>query len=358
MTLLADAATRRLDVSTPKAAKWGLRVEGLRIAFPSEERPAEVVRGVSFAVAPRETLVLLGESGCGKSVSARALLRLHDRRTLVTGAVFVDDVDLLSLDEPAMRARRGKDIAFVPQDAAASLDPLRRVGAQIAEVLRVHGIAQKRRAAWEHAEACLRAVGIADPKRVARSFPHELSGGMRQRVLIALAVSCSPSILVADEPTTALDVTVQAQILELFAQLQADTGMGLLMVTHDVGVARQIADRVAIMYAGRIVEQGPARDVLDDPGHHYTIGLLGAMPSLGSGRGTLNAIPGRPPTVAEIPGSGCAFSSRCAHATDDCLSALPELVGIGGSRYSACPPLVSRRRKVATPVGITVGTAP
>lgn len=356
MTLLSYPTPRTVDVPTPKAEKAGLKVEGLRVAFRSGAGPAEAVRGVSFAVAPRETLVLLGESGSGKSVSARALLRLHDKQALVTGSVLINGVDLLSLDEAAMRARRGKDIAFVPQDAAASLDPLRRAGAQITEVLRIHGVERRRRAAWERAEECLRTVGIADPRRVARSFPHELSGGMRQRVLIAIAVSCSPAILVADEPTTALDVTVQAQILELFAQLQADTGMGLLMVTHDVGVARQIADRVAVMYAGRILEEGPARDVLDDPAHHYTIGLLGALPTPGIERGTLNAIPGRPPALSEIPSNACAFAPRCTHTTEGCLRTLPELVRIGRSRHSACPPLVAGRRGVATPVELPLGS--
>lgn len=355
MTLLSDPAPPTADAPRPTAEKGGLRVENLRVAFRSGGARAEAVRGVSFGVAPRETLVLLGESGSGKSVSARALLGLHDKRALVSGRVLVNDVDLLSLDERAMRARRGNDIAFVPQDAAASLDPLRRAGAQIVEVLRIHGVEQKRRAAWERAEACLRQVGIADPRRVADSYPHELSGGMRQRVLIALAVSCSPLVLIADEPTTALDVTVQAQILELFGQLQAETGMALLMVTHDVGVARQVADRIAVMYAGRIVEEGPCTGVLDDPAHHYTIGLLGAMPAPGLERGTLNAIPGRPPTLPEIPSEACAFAPRCPHTAEGCLRALPELVEIERSRFSACSPLVSTRRDGARRVGLPVG---
>jgi oligopeptide/dipeptide ABC transporter ATP-binding protein len=342
MSLVSTVRPRAIANGMPPAPPIpdheGLSVEQLTVTFGHRGEQLRTVLGVDLTLRPGETLVLLGESGCGKSVTARALMRLHGRTATVGGRVLLDGVDLLALDENEMRARRGREIAFVPQDSSASLDPLRRVGAQLAEVLRVHGLVPDKKAAVARAEECLRWVGIGDPRRVARSFAHELSGGMRQRVLIALAIACEPRILVADEPTTALDVTIQAQVLELFERLQSETGMGVLMVTHDVGVARQVADRVAVMYAGRVVEDGPAVDVLDRPAHHYTGGLLGALPARGVARGHLVAITGRPPTPAEITEDKCAFAPRCQYANDTCRSVLPTLEEFTPARHSACAP--------------------
>jgi oligopeptide/dipeptide ABC transporter ATP-binding protein len=246
------------------------------------------------------------------------------------------DVDLFGLSERAMQRLRGRSIALVPQDASGTLDPLRHVGAQIAEVLRWHGMVESRKAARERAVELLAQVGLPDPKRAAGAYPHELSGGMRQRALIAIAIACSPQLLIADEPTTALDVTIQSQVLDLFAQLQADLGMGLLLVTHDVGVARQIADRVAVMYAGRLVEEGPVT-LLEAPAHPYTAGLLGAVPSPGTPRGGLLAIPVQPPAAGESVPSACAFAPRCSHAIEDCRHQRPELVRVGPEHLAACP---------------------
>jgi oligopeptide/dipeptide ABC transporter ATP-binding protein len=327
----------------------GLSVEQLTVTFGHRGEQLKTVLGVDLTLRPGETLVLLGESGCGKSVTARALMRLHGRTATIGGRVLLDGVDLLALDDKEMQSRRGREIAFVPQDSSASLDPLRRVGAQLVEVLRVHGLVPDKKAAVARAEECLRWVGIADPRRVARSFAHELSGGMRQRVLIAIAIAGEPRILVADEPTTALDVTIQAQVLELFERLQSETGMGLLMVTHDVGVARQVADRVAVMYAGRVVEDGPAAAVLDQPAHHYTGGLLGALPARGVPRGHLVAITGRPPTPAEITDDKCAFAPRCQYANDTCRSVRPSLEEFAPARHSACPPGIADLLHAETP---------
>ena len=313
-----------------------LIVNELTVDFVGKRRELRVVRGVSFRVHAGETLVLLGESGSGKSVTARALLGLYGTRAALGGQVGLDGRSLLELDESAMRAVRGARIGMVPQDPTGALDPLRRIGRQIVEMLRHHQVAKTRSEAMARAEELLVTVGVADPKRVARSYPHELSGGLRQRAVIALTVACGPRMLIADEPTTALDATVQAQVLDLFATLQREQHMGLLLVTHDVEVARQVADRVAVMYAGRIVEEGPAEEVLARPRHPYTAALLASVPTPEVRRGELLAIPGRPPAPGEVPENACAFAPRCPAATDACRSRLPAPVEIGPSHRSAC----------------------
>jgi peptide/nickel transport system ATP-binding protein len=321
----------------PAPTEGTLRVEDLAVAFRSKRKAVEAVRGISFTVEAGKTLVLLGESGSGKSVSARAVLRLYSNAVDISGRATLGGVDLFDLDERAMQSLRGRAIALVPQDASGSLDPLRRIGSQIAEVLRRHGMEHGRKAARLRAADLLAQVGIPDPARAVRSYPHELSGGMRQRALIAIAIACEPKVLVADEPTTALDVTIQAQVLDLFASLQADLGMGLLLVTHDVAVARQMADRVAVMYAGRLVEEGPGATVLEEPAHPYTAGLLRAVPTPETPRGQLQAIPGQPPAAGEAVDDGCSFAPRCALATDQCRADRPELVPVAAAHWAACP---------------------
>jgi oligopeptide/dipeptide ABC transporter ATP-binding protein len=324
-----------------------LLVEDLTVTFRRSGHAIEAVRGISFAVEPGKTLVLLGESGSGKSVSARAVLRLYSQAVAISGRLELGDLDLLSLPEKAMQDVRGRAIALVPQDASGTLDPLRRIGAQITEVLRRHGVVESRAAARQRAAELLAQVGISDPARMVRAYPHELSGGMRQRALIAIAIACSPQVLIADEPTTALDVTIQAQVLDLFASLQEQLGMGILLVTHDVGVARQIADRVAVMYAGRLVEDGPAARVLEQPGHPYSAGLLGAVPTRETPRGGLRAIPGQPPAAGEQLQTACAFAPRCAYALASCIENEPGLVEVGAGHRAACP-VVGGKVPVAT----------
>jgi oligopeptide/dipeptide ABC transporter ATP-binding protein len=313
-----------------------LSVAGLTTTFTGRGGAVTAVHGVDFQIRAGETFVLLGESGSGKSVTARSILRLHGSRARVTGRVRLGDRELLNLEPRQMRDIRGRELALVPQDPNGSLDPLRRIGQQIAEVLRVHGAVPDRAAAGARALELLGLVGIPDPPRVARSYPHELSGGMRQRVVIAIAVSCGPQVLIADEPTTALDVTVQAQILHLFADLQRQLNMALLLVTHDVGVTRDIADSVGVMYAGRLVEHGPAADVLGRPRHPYTEALLAALPTPATRRGELRAIAGSPP-LAGTHFDGCAFVDRCAFAADSCRTELPPLVPVAAGHFAACP---------------------
>ncbi|WP_036495592.1 ABC transporter ATP-binding protein [Nocardia sp. BMG111209] len=313
-----------------------LEISDLTTTFVSRNRRTEVVRGVSFTVRRGETMMLLGESGSGKSVTARSIMRLYGSVAEIGGSVRLLGRELLELAEPQLQAVRGAQIALVPQDPTGALDPLRRIGSQLAEVLAAHGVERVRGAARRRAEELLALVGIPDPKRVANSFPHELSGGMRQRAVIAIAVSCDPQVLIADEPTTALDVTVQAQILELIAELQQRLGMAVLMVTHDVGVAAEFGDRVGVMYAGRLVEQGPAAQVLSAPRHPYTAGLLDSLPTPGVARGSLRSIVGAPPSVGAFP-PGCAFAPRCPQARPSCTEEDPPLLAVAEDRVAACP---------------------
>ncbi|WP_236796109.1 ABC transporter ATP-binding protein [Amycolatopsis sp. GM8] len=313
-----------------------LEVTDLTTTFVAGRRRTEVVRGVSFTIRRGETMMLLGESGSGKSVTARSIMRLYGSSADVGGSVRLAGRELLELPEQQLRAIRGGQIALVPQDPTGALDPLRRIGSQLAEVLGVHGVEGVKTAARRRAEELLAMVGIPDPKRVADSYPHELSGGMRQRAVIAIAVSCDPQVLIADEPTTALDVTVQAQILELLADLQQRLGMAVLMVTHDVGVAADFGGRVGVMYAGRLVEDGPANEVLSTPRHPYTAGLLDSLPTPGVTRGSLRSIIGSPPPVGAFP-AGCAFAPRCPQARPSCGHEDPPLVAVAEDRVAACP---------------------
>src|SRR6059036_1036513 len=303
-----------------------LEVRDLRTSFFLEGGEARAVDGVSFALDAGRVLGLVGESGCGKSVTALSLMRLvPPPGRIVGGQVRFDGRDLLLLPERDMRAVRGAGLAMIFQEPMTSLNPVFTVGSQIAEAVRLHRPVS-RREAWERAVELLAEVGIPDPTRRARDYPHRLSGGMRQRVMIAMAISCEPRALIADEPTTALDVTIQAEILDLLRALREQRGMALLLITHDLGVVAEQADEVAIMYAGRIVEQAQAKAIFNRPLHPYTVGLLNSLPGArGKKKRRLEAIPGVVPSLLELP-SGCHFRDRCPKAAGICAEAEPELV--------------------------------
>ena len=298
-------------------------VQDLRVRFVSRDATVRAVEGVSFTVAPRETLCILGESGSGKSVTLRALMRLNPpRRTVMTGSIRVGGHDILAASERQLADIRGSVVSMIFQEPMTALDPVFTIGRQIRETIRRHE-AVTRTEADRRALELLDLVQVPSSKRRLDAFAHELSGGLRQRVMIAIALSCRPQVLLADEPTTALDATVQIQILLLLRRLQAELGMGMIFVTHDLGVAGEVADRIAVMYAGRFIEEGPVAPVMRAPLHPYAQGLLGATVH-GGVRGTrLATIPGAPPDM-EQPPQGCAFAPRCPHVAPACLPAVPE----------------------------------
>ena len=301
-----------------------LSVDGLTVRFRTEDGAVLAVDEASFEVAPGEVLALVGESGCGKSVTAMALTRLLPRNATVTGEVTFDGTPLLDMTESALRDVRGRDIAYVFQEPMTSLNPVLTVGRQIGEVLRRH---QRLRgaAATRRAVELLDLVGIPLPARRIKEYPHQLSGGMRQRVMIAMAVACRPRLLVADEPTTALDVTIQAGILDVLRSLRTEIGMALLLITHDLGVVADIADRVVVMYAGRTIESAGVDAVFGRPSHPYTRGLLDAVPNPARhADGGLREIPGRVPVLSSSP-DACTFAERCPRADRTCRSHRPEL---------------------------------
>jgi oligopeptide/dipeptide ABC transporter ATP-binding protein len=320
-----------------------LRVSRLSTDFPSDDGVVQAVDRVDLALKRGDTMAIVGESGSGKSITCLSIMQLIDPPGRIAageilfrrrdGAV----ADLARLGERALRGVRGDEIAMIFQEPMTSLNPLYPVGDQIAEVIREHrGL--RRKAAWSEAVELLRKVGIADPERRAGELPHQMSGGMRQRVMIAMALACNPLLLIADEPTTALDVTIQAQILDLMRALKRSAeGMSIIFVTHNMGVVAEIADRVTVMYAGQVVESGPVRDIFRDPRHPYTRGLLGSIRSVRRGpvREPLVAIPGNVPDPLDRP-AGCAFSPRCGLAEDACRAAPPELREIEAGRTSRC----------------------
>src|SRR4051794_11781925 len=288
-----------------------LQVQDLNIAFDTERGQIRPVRDVSFSIYPGQTVALVGESGCGKSVTALSILRLipSPPGKVLGGRVMFEGRDLLALSEKEMRSVRGKDIAMIFQEPMTSLNPVYTIGDQIAEAIVLHQSVGKSRA-YEIAESALNDVGIADPGRRLHEYPHQMSGGMRQRVMIAMALSCRPKLLIADEPTTALDVTIQAQILELLRKIQREKGMAILLITHDLGVVAENADVVNVMYASRIVESAPVEDLFDAPLHPYTEGLFRSVPKLGGKVERLETIPGAVPNPARFP-TGCKFHTRC-----------------------------------------------
>jgi peptide/nickel transport system ATP-binding protein len=302
-----------------------LRVTDLRVGFRADERVTPVVDGVSFTLNGGEVLALVGESGCGKSVTVMTIMGLtKGSQTEISGNAWLGDgTDLIAASERQMESIRGNRVALISQDPLAALTPVYRVGDHISEQILAHERVSKK-AARSRAIDLLAKVGIAQPEARARAYPHEFSGGMRQRVMIAMALACSPEILIADEPTTALDVTIQSQILDELADLRRETGVAILLITHDLAVVAEVADRVAVMYAGQIVEQTTTHELFHGPLHPYTTGLLGSIPRIsGEERSRLVAIPGAPPSFARLP-DGCRFKSRCPHRAPVC-EADPEL---------------------------------
>ena len=316
-----------------------LDVRDLRVEFATPEGTVTVVDGVGIALAAGTTLAVVGESGCGKSVTALSLLRIlpEPQGRITCGSVRLDGRELLSLREDEMRDVRGNEIAMIFQEPMTSLNPVKTVGDQLIEALRAHR-PLSRRAAREQAADLMAQVRIPDPRARLDEYPHRLSGGMRQRVMIAMALACRPKVLIADEPTTALDVTIQAQILDLLRQLQAELGMAILLITHNLGVVASMATRIAVMYAGRIVEEAPVVDLFERPLHPYAQGLLAATPRLdasGARPDRLADIPGLVPPLSALP-PGCAFAPRCPKVMDICRRERPALRAAGAGRRVAC----------------------
>jgi len=314
-----------------------LDIRGLSTWFDTEEGVVKAVDGVDLDVATGETVGVVGESGCGKSVTALSILRLIPTPPgrYAAGRVLFDGRDLLALEERKLRAVRGNEVAMVFQEPMTSLNPVYTVGSQIGEVLRLHR-GMGGRAARARSVELLRKVGLSSPEAQVDAYPHQMSGGMKQRVMIAMAIACEPALLVADEPTTALDVTIQAQILDLLRAMQRELGMAILLITHDLGVVAEMADRVVVMYAGRVVESAPTAALFAAPRHHYTDGLLRSLPEMHrAGERRLREIPGTVPHPLRLP-SGCRFRTRCPAATSRCAEVDPPLEGTADGRRLAC----------------------
>ena len=312
-----------------------LDVRDLAVQFPTEDGVVNAVSGLSFTLRRGETLGIVGESGSGKSVTNLAILGLlNAQRSRITGEILLQGKDLLKASPAELRDVRGKDVAMIFQDPFACLHPMYRVGKQIAEAVQAHAKVSKRQA-MDRAVEVLDAVGIPNARSRANDFPHQFSGGMRQRAMIAMALVHNPAVLIADEPTTALDVTVQAQILELIDKVKRDFDIGVILITHDLGVVSETAQTVMVMYAGRAVEHGPAHEVFENPQHPYTWGLLQSMPSIEAKATQLRAIEGSPPSVIHLP-SGCAFHPRCPHRFERCMLERPSLLPMEGGHLDAC----------------------
>jgi oligopeptide/dipeptide ABC transporter ATP-binding protein len=313
-----------------------LEVADLAVTFPADGQPVTAVRGISYSIAPGEVVAMVGESGSGKSVSAMAVVGLLPDYARVRGSIRLQDTELLGLSDDAMSRFRGKTVGMVFQDPMSALTPVYTVGDQIAEAIEIHQPHLGKKAARRRAVELLELVGISQPERRARAFPHELSGGERQRVVIAIAIANDPDLLICDEPTTALDVTVQAQILEVLKTARDITGAGVLIITHDLGVVAEFADRALVMYAGRVVESAEVHDLYRDRQMPYTVGLLGSVPRLDAPQGTrLVPIPGAPPSLAGLD-PGCPFAPRCPLVIDECRAEEPELLSVGAEHRAAC----------------------
>ena len=314
-----------------------LEIEGLRTQFFTSSGIVKAVDGITYDVESGETVAVVGESGCGKSVSALSILRLvaEPAGKVVGGTIKFQGQDLLALDDIEMRKIRGNDIAMVFQEPMTSLNPVLTIGLQLTETL-THHLNMSEKEATARAVELLGLVGISEPDRRLAQYPHHLSGGMRQRVMIAMALCCDPKLIIADEPTTALDVTIQAQILELMKNLTRDFGVAMIIITHNLGVVARYADRVNVMYAGKIIETGTAKDIYHTPKHPYTLALLKSVPRIDQPRvAKLDPVQGQPPDLSKLDG-GCAFRPRCRYATDKCAQSIPELEKIDGVHASAC----------------------
>ena len=314
-----------------------LDVRDLHTQFVTSGGVVRAVDGVSWDVRPGETVALVGESGCGKSVSALSVMRLvaAPAGRIVSGQILFKGRDLLTLGDEEMRRIRGREIGMIFQEPMTSLNPVLSVGRQLTETVEIHlGMTPSQSRA--RAVELLSLVGVSDPERRLTQYPHQFSGGMRQRMMIAMALSCNPALVLADEPTTALDVTIQAQILELMKDLSRRLGVAMLMITHNLGVVARYADRVNVMYAGKIIERATAREIYANPRHPYTLGLLRSVPRLDEPRrAKLQPIPGQPPDLSRLP-AGCSFAPRCPYALERCRSETPELEIVGGGHVSAC----------------------
>ncbi len=313
-----------------------LRIDNLQTHFFSAGKVVKALDGISFEIKAGEVFGLVGETGCGKSVTALSVLRLipFPPGRIVAGSIRFKDTDLLSLSPEEMRRCRGKEISMIFQEPMTSLNPVFRVGDQMSEVIRMHqGLG--RSAAIEAAVGMLERVRIPDARKVAGQYPHQLSGGMRQRVMIAMELSCRPALLIADEPTTALDVTIQAQILRLLREMRREMGTSILLITHDLGVVAQMCDRVAVMYAGSIVEQAGVADIFLNPRHPYTQGLWGAIPLIDDEKSTLAVIPGTVPDLSRLP-EGCKFHPRCGRRFEPCDRVRPEMAEVAPGHFAAC----------------------
>lgn len=314
-----------------------LEVRGLKTHFHTSQGVVKAVDGVFYDVQTGETVALVGESGCGKTMSALSIMRLvpKPQGSIVGGEIYFQGRDLLKLDEEEMRRIRGAEIAMIFQEPMTSLNPVLTIGRQITETLEAHGTVSQEEARTRALEL-LRLVGIPDPEQRLRDYPHQLSGGMRQRVMIAIALSCNPKLILADEPTTALDVTIQAQILELMRDLSRKFGVALMIITHNLGVVARYADRVNVMYAGKVIETASAREIYENPRHPYTLGLLRSVPRLDQPRkAKLDPIDGQPPDLWDLP-PGCSFRPRCKFAVERCALEAPPLAEVAPGHRSAC----------------------
>ncbi|HVT04498.1 MAG TPA: ABC transporter ATP-binding protein [Thermoanaerobaculia bacterium] len=315
-----------------------LEVRNLTTSFPTEEGEVKAVDRVSFSIKRGEALAVVGESGCGKSVTAMSIMRLLVKPGRISGGeILFRGKNLLSLSENEMRKHRGNDIAMIFQEPMTSLNPVMKIGRQVAEAIRVHRDVSKKEA-WKIAGEMLELVAISDPVKRLDDYPHQLSGGMRQRVMIAMALSCNPELLIADEPTTALDVTIQAQIMEILGRLQKQLGLAVLLITHDLGVVAEFCERVIVMYTGRIVEEAPVDELFRNPSHPYTRGLLASLPNLDQDinrPSRLATIKGMVPSPLSLP-PGCKFNPRCPDVMDICLGNEPARIGVGEKHDARC----------------------
>ncbi|MEJ8776982.1 ABC transporter ATP-binding protein [Pseudogracilibacillus sp. ICA-222130] len=332
-----------------------LEVKDLSVSFHTYGGEVQAVRKVNFDLCEKETLAIVGESGSGKSVTVQSIMRLlaMPPGEFKTGEILLDGENLIDKSEKQMEKIRGKDIGMIFQDPMTSLNPTMKIGRQITEGLIKHQGVSKREA-YDRGIELLNLVGIPNPERRINQYPHEFSGGMRQRAMIAIALSCNPKVLIADEPTTALDVTIQAQILDLLRDIQEEMNTAIILITHDLGVVANAADRVAVMYGGKVVETGTVDEIFYQPKHPYTWGLLGSMPKLNHSKEKLQSIPGSPPDLKDPP-KGCPFAARCPYSMKVCDQHMPEFKASSNTQQTACWLLDERAPKVEPPAHIMVG---